>query len=102
MLKALAISGFAVLFSAGALLAGIVATGGHAADTTTTEHTTITETAPNANTFGTTASGGTYSCLVSAVNGKPNPKINVTYVVTATDAAGNTSAATTVNFADSR
>ena len=43
MLKALALSGFAVLFSAGALLAGIVATGGHAADTTT-EQTTVTET----------------------------------------------------------
>ena len=46
VLKALALSGFAVLFSAGALLAGIVAAGGHAADTTTTEQTTITETAP--------------------------------------------------------
>ena len=44
MLKALALSGFAVLFSAGVLLAGIVATGGHAADTTTTEQTTVTET----------------------------------------------------------
>ncbi|HSS82027.1 MAG TPA: hypothetical protein VLK24_12645, partial [Gaiellaceae bacterium] len=50
MLKALALSGFAVLFSAGALLAGIVATGGHAADTTTTEQTTITETSPGETT----------------------------------------------------
>jgi hypothetical protein len=50
VLKALALSGFAVLFSAGALLAGIVATGGHAADTTTTEETTITETAPGTTT----------------------------------------------------
>jgi hypothetical protein len=50
VLKALALSGFAVLFSAGALLAGIVATGGHAADTTTTEETTITETSPGTTT----------------------------------------------------
>lgn len=50
VLKALALSGFAVLFSAGALLAGIVAAGGHAADTTTTEQTTITETAPGTTT----------------------------------------------------
>jgi large repetitive protein len=64
---------------------------------------TITETAPNANTFGTSASaGGTYSCLVATVNGKVSAKINVTYVVTATDAAGNTSGATTVTYADSK
>jgi hypothetical protein len=42
--KALGFSGLAVLFAAGALLAGVVATGGHAADTTTTEQTTLTET----------------------------------------------------------
>ena len=46
VLKALALSFFAVPLSAGALLAGIVAAGGHAADTTTTRETTITETAP--------------------------------------------------------
>src|SRR5205807_128781 len=57
----------------------------------------ITETAPNAATFGTSASaGGTYSSLVATVNGKVNAKITATYVVTATDAAGNTSAACTV------
>jgi hypothetical protein len=44
VLKALRFSGLAVLFAAGALLAGMVATGGHAADTTTTEQTTVTET----------------------------------------------------------
>ena len=38
----------------------------------------------------------------STVNGKVNAKITATYVVTATDAAGNTSAATTVSYADSR
>jgi large repetitive protein len=64
---------------------------------------TITETAPAANTFGTTASaGGTYSSLVATVNGKSAAKITVTYVVTATDAAGNVSAGTTVSFADAR
>ena len=64
---------------------------------------TITETAPNAATFGTTASaGGTYSANVAAVNGKSSAKITVTYVITATDAAGNTSAGTTLTFADSR
>ena len=64
---------------------------------------TITETAPNANTFSTgAAADGTFSCLVATVNGKNNAKITVTYVVTATDAAGNTSAGTTVTFADAR
>ena len=64
---------------------------------------TITQTAPNAATFGTTATaGGTYSANVATVNGKSSAKITVTYVVTATDAAGNTSAGTTVTFADAR
>ena len=64
---------------------------------------TITETAPNANTFSTgAAADGTFSCLVATVNGKNNAKITVTYVVTASDAAGNTSAGTTVTFADAR
>jgi hypothetical protein len=63
----------------------------------------ITQTAPSSATFGTTASaGGTYSCVVSTVNGKSGAKINVAYVVTATDAAGNTSPGTTVTYADSR
>lgn len=44
VLKAVRLSGLAVLFAAGALLAGLVAARGHAADTTTTEQTTITET----------------------------------------------------------
>jgi large repetitive protein len=64
---------------------------------------TITETAPNAATFSTTASaGGIYSQLVAIVNGKSSAKITVTYVVTATDAAGNTSSGTTVTFQDAR
>jgi hypothetical protein len=40
--------------------------------------------------------------VVAIVNGKPNSAIAVTYTVTATDAAGNTSAATTLNFNDTR
>jgi Bacterial Ig domain len=63
---------------------------------------TISETAPNANTFTTTAAGGSYSANLDTVNGKNNAKINVAYSVRATDAAGNVSAATAVNFADSR
>jgi hypothetical protein len=63
----------------------------------------ITQTAPGSASFATTASGsGAYSSLVSAVNGKNSAKITVTYVVTATDAAGNTSSGTTVTFQDAR
>jgi len=36
------------------------------------------------------------------VNGKPNPPTSVTYAVTATDAAGNTSAVTNLTFNDTR
>jgi hypothetical protein len=39
---------------------------------------------------------------VAIVNGKPNPPISVTYTVTATDAAGNTSAVTTLTYNDTR
>jgi Big-like domain-containing protein len=63
---------------------------------------TITETAPNANTFTTTAAGGSYSANVDTVNGKANAKVTVVYTVRATDAAGNTSGATPVSFADSK
>jgi hypothetical protein len=63
----------------------------------------VTQTAPGSGSYGTTAdAGGAYSVLVATVNGKNNAKITVTYVVTATDAAGNTSAGTTVTFADAR
>lgn len=61
----------------------------------------VTKTAPAPTAgFSTTATGGSYSVAVAAVNGKPNPAIPVTYTVTATDAAGNTSAVTTLNFSD--
>jgi hypothetical protein len=44
---------------------------------------------------------GAYSATVAAVNGKPNAgAIAVTYTITATDAAGNTSSVTTLNFSD--
>jgi hypothetical protein len=63
----------------------------------------ITQTAPSSGSFSTTAnSSGAFSCLVATVNGKNNAKITVTYVVTATDAAGNTSGGTTVSFQDAR
>jgi hypothetical protein len=63
----------------------------------------ITQTLPMSGSFGTTADGGgAYSCLVATVNGKNNPPTTVSYVVTATDAAGNTSSGTTVTFADTK
>ena len=63
----------------------------------------VTETAPASATFSTSANGsGAYSVLVATVNGKNSVPIPVTYTVTARDAAGNTSGATTVNFSDVR
>ena len=55
---------------------------------------TVTKTAPAPTAaYPTTADGaGAYTVTVAAVNGKPNPAIPVTYTITATDAAGNTSA----------
>src|SRR3954468_5258611 len=58
--------------------------------------------APTAQFTTTAAAGGAYSVLVATVNGKNNAPISVTYVVTATDAAGNTSGATTITFSDAR
>jgi len=58
--------------------------------------------APTA-TYSTTANGsGAYSVLVFAANGKPPMPIPVSYTITATDAAGNTSGATTLNFSDTK
>jgi hypothetical protein len=64
----------------------------------------VTKTAPAPTTgYPTTANGaGSYSVAVATVNGKPNPPISVTYTVTATDAAGNTSSVTTLVFSDTR
>jgi hypothetical protein len=65
---------------------------------------TVTKTAPAPTAgFATTADGaGSYSVVVAIVNGKPNPPISVTYTVSATDAAGNTSSVTTLVFSDTR
>ena len=57
--------------------------------------------APTASYATTAAANGSYSVLVSTVNGTPASPISVTYTVTATDAAGNTSAAATLNYSDS-
>jgi hypothetical protein len=63
---------------------------------------TITKTAPLPTAgYPTTANGsGVYSVLVFAANGKPPTPISVSYTITATDAAGNTSGATILNFSD--
>lgn len=51
--------------------------------------------------YPTTANGsGAYSVLVFGTNGKPSTPIAVSYTITATDAAGNTSGATILNFTD--
>lgn len=65
---------------------------------------TVTKTAPAPTaSYSTTASGaGAYSVVVAAVAGKPNPPTAVTYTITATDAAGNTSGAATLNYNDTK
>ena len=64
----------------------------------------VTKTSPApSQSFPTSANGsGAYSVLVATENGKNSTPISVTYTVTATDAAGNTSGATTVTFSDTR
>jgi large repetitive protein len=63
---------------------------------------TATRTAPAPTYSYSTTATGAYSLLVAATNGKPNPAIPVTYTITAVDAAGNTSATTTLNYSDTR
>ena len=66
---------------------------------------TVTKTAPApTGSYPTTAnSSGAYTVNVAATPGQPNTgAITVTYTVTATDAAGNTSSATTLNFSDTK
>jgi hypothetical protein len=65
---------------------------------------TVTKTspAPTAQYSATANGSGAYSVLVAIVNGKSNAPISVTYTVTARDAAGNTSGATTLTFSDTR
>jgi hypothetical protein len=63
----------------------------------------IMQTAPSGSgPYTGTATGGAYSIQVAAERGKPSAPIAVTYTVTATDAAGNTSSATTLNFTDTK
>jgi hypothetical protein len=62
---------------------------------------TVTKTSAPTQTFTTSANGsGAYSVAVAATNGTHSAPISVTYTVTATDAAGNTSVATTLTVSD--
>jgi cellulose 1,4-beta-cellobiosidase len=63
---------------------------------------TVTKTNAPTGTWTTTATGGSYSILVATVNGKNNAPQTVNYSVTATDAAGNNSGATSITFSDTR
>jgi hypothetical protein len=63
---------------------------------------TVTKASPSA-TYTTTANGsGSYSVGVGVTAGKPNQQVPLTFTVTATDAAGNTSGATTLNVTDTK
>jgi hypothetical protein len=64
---------------------------------------TATRTSPTpTSSYSTTANAsGAYSMLVAATNGKANPVTTVTYSITVTDAAGNTSS-TTLTVSDTR
>jgi large repetitive protein len=59
-------------------------------------------TAPTASYSTTATAGGAYTVNVAATAGKPNQQVALTFTVTATDAAGNTSGATTLNVNDSK
>ena len=59
-------------------------------------------TAPTASFSTTAAADGSYSMLVATVNGTNPAPISVTYTITATDAAGNTSAVTTLIYSDTK
>jgi len=64
---------------------------------------TVTKTSPAPTaTYLTTASSGAYTVNVAATAGKPQAQVALTFTVTATDAAGNTSGATTLNVSDSK
>jgi hypothetical protein len=74
---------------------------GGAAETGSTVNVTKTAPLPTAS-FSTTAASGFYVLNVATVNGNNPPAIPVTYAITATDVAGNTSATTTLNANDTR
>jgi Bacterial Ig-like domain len=65
---------------------------------------TVTKNAPVPTaTYSTTADGaGAYTVPVAAVAGKVPTPISVNYTITATDAAGNTSAVTTLIYSDTK
>ena len=63
----------------------------------------ISKTSTPTASYSTTASGaGSYSVNVYPTNGKVSNPVSVTYVVTATDAAGNTSSGTTLTLNDTK
>jgi hypothetical protein len=63
----------------------------------------VSKTSTPTASYSTTANGsGAYSVNVFGTNGKPSNPVSVTYVVTATDAAGNTSSATTLTLNDTK
>jgi hypothetical protein len=63
----------------------------------------VTKTSTPTGSYSTTANGsGAYTVNVYGTNGKPSAPITVTYTITATDAAGNTSAVTTLNYTDTK
>jgi hypothetical protein len=63
----------------------------------------VTKTSAPTGSYSTTANAsGAYTVNVYGTNGKPSTPITVTYTITATDAAGNTSAVTTLNFTDTK
>jgi hypothetical protein len=49
-----------------------------------------------------TSSSGSYTLTVARVDGSPSAPILVTYLVTATDRAGNVGEATTLTFSATR
>jgi hypothetical protein len=63
---------------------------------------TVTKTTAPTATYTTTAASGSYTVNVAATAGKPQQQVALTFTVTATDAAGNTSGATTLNVSDSK
>ena len=63
----------------------------------------VSKTSAPTGSYSTSANGsGGYSVNVYATNGKSNAPVSVTYVVTATDPAGNTSNATTLTQNDTK
>jgi Bacterial Ig domain len=63
----------------------------------------VTKTSAPTGSYSTSAnSSGAYTVNVYGTSGKPQASIPVTYTITATDAAGNTSSVTTLNYTDTK